>query len=135
MIKPELVRSSYIWTILKDEISKKWLTITEVANKIWSSRPTINNMLNWRTSWTDSTYEKIMVWIWMTQLEINELFKSADLEAFKFKHWDIKIDPLEDVDFNFDVALRKEFGWEIDDETISKIKDFIEHVKFLKRKG
>lgn len=125
MLKPELIRSAYIWNYIKNLIDQKWLTITEVAKKIDSSRPTINNMLNWRTSWTDSLYEKIMVWIWMTTSEIKQLFKKADLEAFKYKYNE-EINILEDIDF--DLMLSREY-WITDSDAIKDIKKYIEFIK------
>lgn len=125
MLKPELIRSAYIWNYIKNLIDQKWLTITEVAKKIDSSRPTINNMLNWRTSWTDSLYEKIMVWIWMTTSEIKQLFKKADLEAFKYKYNE-EINVLEDIDF--DLMLSREY-WITDADAIKDIKKYIEFIK------
>lgn len=124
-INPTLIRSSFIWKIVKWILEDKWITITEISDKIKSSRPSVSNALNWKIAWSDSMYEKIMTWIGLSKKEINEIFKMADEEEFKYKHWE-NINLLDDI--NFDVALRKEFWKEIDNETISKIKEFINFV-------
>ena len=106
-----------------------------VAEKMWTWHPSVINVLNWKKQASDKFFIRIWEAIWLSEKEIQDIFKKADLEKYKNKYWeDLKIDPLEDVDFNFDVALRKEFWNELDNETISKIKDFIEHVKFMKKK-
>lgn len=124
-INPNLIRSSHIWSMLKDIIESKWLTITEVSDKISASRPSISNALNWKIVWSDSLYRKIWTAIWLKESEIKEIFKKADQEEYAYKYKE-DINLLNDIDF--DVALRKEFWKEIDNETISKIKEFINFV-------
>ncbi len=127
-IDPKLIRSAFIGGKIKNIIEERGMTITSIVEKMWVSHPSIINSLNWKVSWSDKLFTRICNAIWLSEREINEIFKEADKEAYKFKYWE-DLNLLEDIDF--DVALRKEYWQELDDETIWKIKSFIDHVKFL----
>ncbi len=124
-IDPKLVRSAFIWKLLKEIIEDKWLTLTEIAEKIWTFHSAVSVVLNGKKSWADKFFIKLAKAIWLNEKEIAEIFKKADQEEYVYKHWE-NINLLDDIDF--DVALRKEFWKEIDNETISKIKEFINFV-------
>ena len=124
-ISPDLIRSGYIWWAIKDLIEKSDMTISSISEKIWSSRPTVNNLLNGRTKWTDSFFSKIMWGVWLSDREIAEIFKKADQEEYKFKYWE-DINALKDVDF--DVMLSREY-WIDDQDSLNDIKKFIEFTK------
>ena len=126
VISSELIRSWYIGWYIKDYLEEKWLTITEVSEKIWSSRPTVNNMLNWRTSWSDNFFKRIMKWAWITDSEIKEIFKEADKEEYRYKHW-------EDVTTKID--LKTIASNEVGNFLRSlPIRDVIRYVRFSKSK-
>jgi len=127
MIDSWIIRSSYIGKKIKSIIEDSNLTISEIAKKIWSSQPTLSNVLKWKW-WSDEYFTKVWKALWLSDKKITAIFKEADKEEFKYKYWeDIKNDNvLEDI--NFDVALKKEFWKEMDQDTISKIKDFINFV-------
>lgn len=134
-VDPDLVRLSFLWSKFKKIIEDKWLTMMWIAEKMGTAHPSVINVLNGRKHASDKFFLRIWEAIWLSETEIRNIFKEADIEKYKHKYWeDLRIDPLEDVDFNFDVALRKEYWKEIDDATVQKIKDFIEHVRFLKKK-
>lgn len=124
-IDPKLVRSAFIWKLLKEIIEDKWLTLTEIAEKIWTFHSAVSVVLNGKKSWADKFFIKLAKAIWLNEKEIAEIFKKADQEEYAYKYNE-NINLLDDIDF--DVALRKEFWKEIDNETISKIKEFINFV-------
>lgn len=124
-IDPKLVRSAFIWKLLKDIIEDKWLTLTEIAEKIWTFHSAVSVVLNGKKSWADKFFIKLAKAIWLNEKEIALIFKKADQEEYAYKYNE-DINLLDDIDF--DVALRKEFWKEIDNETISKIKEFINFV-------
>lgn len=124
-VDPKLVRSAFIWKLLKDIIEDRWLTLTEIAEKIWTFHSAVSVVLNGKKSWADKFFIKLSKAIWLNDKEIADIFKKADQEEYAYKYKE-DINLLNDIDF--DVALRKEFWKEIDNETISKIKEFISFV-------
>lgn len=134
-VNPDIIKSCYIWAKIREIIESKNTTISKIAEKMWVSQPSVSRVLSWKVWGSDNFFIKAFEVLWLSQKEMTQIFKEADLEKYKYKYWeDLKIDPLKDIDFNIDVALRKEYWKDLDDATIQKIKDFIEHVKFLKKK-
>jgi len=121
----DIIRSTFIWKILKEKLEEKNITMSEVAEKMKSTQPLISRSLNWKVVSSDNLFLKISKAIWLSDKEISEIFKKADQEEYAYKYNE-NINLLDDIDF--DVALRKEFWKEIDNETISKIKEFINFV-------
>ena len=124
---PNIIRSNYIWNIIKNIISEKWYTITEVADKIWITQPALSRALNWSVVWSDNLFSKIMKWTNISDKEIKNIFKKADQEEYKYRYWeDIDPNALEDIDF--DVMLSREY-WINDKDAIKDVKKYIEFIK------
>ncbi len=129
-VDSKLIRGWYIGWKIKELIENSDLTITELSNKIWSSRPTVNNVLNWRTSWTDNFYTKIMKWIWLSDKDIIKIFKEADREEFLYKYdEDISNDKEMSYDDIWTLLKEKE---NLNDAQIKAVEEFI---AFQKSKG
>ena len=111
-IKAELVRSSYIWNFLKEKLNDSGATIVDIATKkMWLKQyQSIWNVLNGKVVWSDNLFARIAKAIWLKDSDINELFKQADKEEFKYKWW-------EDV---FNQAIVREMTDEEIDEIIRK---------------
>ncbi len=71
-IQPKLVRSAYIWKVLKDIIEEKGITLTSIADKLWTYHTALSPVLNWKKSWADKLFTKIAQSIWLTESEIKK---------------------------------------------------------------
>lgn len=87
-IDPNLVRSGFLWLKIKKILKEKGVTVTELAEKSWITRPSLTNVLNWKKSWSDELFRSAMEAIPLTSIEIKNIFKQADKEEFKYKHWE-----------------------------------------------
>jgi len=87
-ISSALVRSWFLWLKIKKILREKELSITELAEKSWVSRPTLTNVFNWKKAWSDDLFKKVMEAIWLTSIEIKKIFQEADLEEYKYKYWE-----------------------------------------------
>ncbi len=129
-IDPKLVKSSFISNKIKKILNEKNITITQISENIWASRPSISNILNWKVIWSDNIFKKLLKAIWLTDKQIKEIFKEADLETLKYKYWE---DVLSSKGFSyeelFEMMQEKE---NLSDEQVKAIQDFIE---FQKRQG
>ncbi len=134
-IKPELIRSSYVWEKLKNIIEKKWITLTSIADKMGTSHPALSRALNWHNSVSDKFFKRIAETIFISEKELNNIFKEADIEEFEYKHWNLniipdwKINTLENINFDNEellkVMFKKEFGKELSDHDREEILNFI----------
>lgn len=124
-ISPELLRSIYLWKIFKNIISEKWITTIVIAERMKTWTWAVINVLNWKKQASDTFFQRIWEAIWLTNKEIKQLFKKADLEAFKYKYNE-EINILEDIDF--DLMLSREY-WITDADAIKDIKKYIEFIK------
>jgi transcriptional regulator with XRE-family HTH domain len=119
-----------LWRELKKIRDDKWITLKEMADKMWVTHVYISNLLNGRWSWNLNTFKKVASTLWLTETQFNKIVDEAKKAEYEHTTWN-KI--WSEEDFDFEVALRKEYWQELDDYTVEKIKDFIEHVKFLKK--
>ena len=129
-IDSKTARSAYLWHTYKELIEEHAFNISEIAEKMWTSQPNLSNALNWKKSFSDKFFTKIWKAIWLTDKQIKEIFKEADLETLKYKYWE---DVLSSKEFSyeelFEMMKEKE---NLSDEQVKAIQDFIE---FQKRQG
>jgi len=133
-VSSDLVRSAYIGGKLKSIIDDKNLVISDIAVKIWTSQPALSRNLNWKTWWSDNFFKKVWKAIWLSDKEIQEIFKKADQEEYKYKYWveiipDWDINTLEWLDFDNNelakVLMKREFWKDATEEDIKEIMNFI----------
>lgn len=87
-LDPNLVRSAFLWLRIKKILNDKWITVTELSEKSWITRPSLTNVLNWKKSWSDELFKSAMKAIPLTSIEIKKIFIEADREEFIYKHWE-----------------------------------------------
>ena len=87
VISPSLMRSWYLWLRIKKILADKWITVTDIADKANVARPSLSNVLNWKSAWSDNMFRLAMEAIPLTETEIQKIFMEADKEEFKYKHW------------------------------------------------
>mgnify|MGYP003663908868 CR=1 FL=1 len=123
-MRPEYTKSIYIWQSIKNTLNERNITITDMCNKISASRPTVNNVLNWKTIWSDQYFFKIMKSIWLSDKKIEEIFEEADREVFRHKYWK---DILSEREYSYDelFSMMKEKE-NLSDKQINAIQDYIE---------
>lgn len=144
-VESKLLRSSFIWKQLKDIIESSkimdWkgtreLKIIDLADAMWIAQPTLSRTLNWTVTWSDKFFLRIWEAMWLSNSEMEEIFKKADLEAYKYKYWeDINIIPdwdlntLENIDFENEeltkVLFKKPYWTELSDHDRKEIINFI----------
>lgn len=137
----DIIRSAYIGSLLKKEIEKKDLTITEVAKKMSITQPALSRVLNWKVWWSDNFFTKIWKTIGLTDKKMIEIFKNWAEEEYKYNFWEEinkpktadDISVLDDIDFESDfineMTLSREFR--NNDAAIAEAKKIW---KFLKNK-
>jgi len=107
---PKIIRSNYLWNYFKKIISEKSLTITEVAKKMWTTQPALSRSLNWNMVSSDNLFLKVWNSIWLTEKEIQEIFKNADIEEYKYKYGDDILEHREMTDEEIDEVIRKKYN-------------------------
>jgi len=124
----DIIRSWTIWQHLKNVIEQKSFTVSEVAEKMWISQPALSRVLNWKVWWSDNFFTKASRAIGLSTKEMQEIFKAADQEEYKYKYgeeiisWEIDIETLSDEDLE-DVLLSK--NWIISEEAQKDLKSYI----------
>lgn len=110
-IAPNLVRSGFLWFEIKKILKEKSITVTELAEKSWITRPSLTNVLNWKKSWSDELFRTAMESIPITDTEIKKIFMEADRKEFEYKYWkEIDKLPLEKFDLT---EFEKEELWKV----------------------
>lgn len=125
----DIVRSTYIWQILKDKIAEKNLTISKIAENMWSTQPALSRSLNGKVVTSDNLFSRIAKAIWLSYIEIERIFKQADQEEYKYKYWEgiNNLNLLEDMKLeDLKIMLAKEY-WTTDEEVLN---DIMEYAKF-----
>lgn len=108
-ISSTLVRSGFLWLKIKKILNEKWITVTELAEKSWITRPSLTNVLNWKKSWSDDLFRTAMEAIPLTETEIKKIFQEADKEEYKYKYWeDLWLDTLVIKDEGQEIVTTKE---------------------------
>ena len=82
VISPSLMRSWYLWLRIKKILADKWITVTDIADKANVARPSLSNVLNWKSAWSDNMFRLAMEAIPLTETEIQKIFMEADKEEF-----------------------------------------------------
>lgn len=87
-INPKIAWSSYIWEIIKEKIDSSWDSILSFCDKHKLSRPTIDNILKWRTVWTKKTFDKLMDILNFSKEKQTDIYLSAKIQEIKIEFWD-----------------------------------------------
>lgn len=82
----KIIRQSYIWKIISNIASKKWITNTDIAKTLWVTQPWISSTLRGVKQASDDSFRKIWQAIWLSNKELDKIFYEADLEEMKYKH-------------------------------------------------
>lgn len=109
-LNSDIIRSSYLWSKFKEAILEKGYTISDMAKKLNITQPALSRVLNWKVWWSDNFFIKIWKNLWLTKSNIENIFKEADREEFKYKWW-------EDI---FQEAQTREFTEDEVNELIKK---------------
>lgn len=68
-VNPELIRQNFLAWYIKDEITKRWLTLSEVAERSATTQPNLSNALNWTKLFSRNYFIKVMKGLWLTTPE------------------------------------------------------------------
>ncbi|NDK09786.1 helix-turn-helix domain-containing protein [Candidatus Gracilibacteria bacterium] len=124
----DIIRSGTIGQHLKNVIEQKSFTVSEVAEKMGISQPALSRVLNGKVGGSDNFFTKASRAIGLSTKEMQEIFKAADQEEYKYKYGEeiisgeIDIETLSDEDLE-DVLLSK--NGIISEEAQKDLKSYI----------
>ena len=117
----------YISRAFQEKIREKWLSVSEVAKRMWVSQPYISRILSWKDiSLKTWKLEQISVAVWFSKSEFKDMIKNSKREEFKNLYGE-SIENNDDK-LNLKVALKRDYGIK-DEQALEDIKNFLEFIK------
>ena len=98
--------------------SDRWMSNTELGEKIWKSQSFVSMLFGRKTKWNEENFTKIWIALWLPEKQIKDMLISSMFEAIEQEYW-----------AGFSFALKSQF-WLSE----SAIRDVMKFIKDIQKK-